>query len=66
LPQALKVSFGGGTVWDLELQVGRIGVLKQLLFILLFTLFMTVQWDFNRRHDDMFLKLGSFSLGAES
>lgn len=65
LPQALKVSFTGGTVMGLG--VAGLAVFGlSMLFILLFTWFMGGQWTSN---DDMTMvleALAGFSLGAES
>ena len=65
LPQALKVSFTGGTVMGLG--VAGLAVFGlSILFILLFTWFMGGNWTSN---DDMTMvleALAGFSLGAES
>ncbi|MEQ8629151.1 sodium-translocating pyrophosphatase [Ekhidna sp.] len=67
LPQALKVSFTGGTVMGLG--VAGLAVFGlSILFILLFQFFMGGQWTVNGVEDMTIVleALAGFSLGAES
>lgn len=67
LPQALKVSFTGGTVMGLGVAgLAVFGI--SMLFTILFTWFMGGQWTADGVHDmTMVLEaLAGFSLGAES
>ena len=65
LPEALKVSFGGGTVMGLG--VAGLAVLGlSLFFILFFQLFMGGVWTNNVDMTIVLETLAGFSLGAES
>ena len=65
LPNALKVSFGGGTVMGLG--VAGLAVLGlTLFFILFFQLFMGGQWTNTSDMTVVLEALAGFSLGAES
>lgn len=65
LPNALKVSFTGGTVMGLG--VAGLAVFGlSMLFILLFTWFMGGQWTSNSDMTMVLEALAGFSLGAES
>ncbi len=65
LPQALKVSFGGGTVMGLG--VAGLAVLGlSLLFYIFLSQFMGVDGDFYRNMTIVLETLAGFSLGAES
>lgn len=65
LPQALKVSFTGGTVMGLG--VAGLAVFGlSMLFILLFTWFMGGEWTSNEDMTMVLEALAGFSLGAES
>jgi K(+)-stimulated pyrophosphate-energized sodium pump len=67
LPQALKVSFGGGTVMGLG--VAGLAVLGLTgLFIILYHIFMNGAWTANGNEDmtTVLETLAGFSLGAES
>lgn len=65
LPQALKVSFGGGTVMGLG--VAGLAVLGLSLFFLIFvTMFITGKSDFYAEMTIVLEALAGFSLGAES
>lgn len=65
LPQALKVSFTGGTVMGLGVAgLAVFGI--SVLFILLFQWFMGGQWTSNSDMTIVLEALAGFSLGAES
>ena len=65
LPQALKVSFGGGTVMGLG--VAGLAVLGLTgFFIILYNLFMGGVWTSNDDMTKLLETLAGFSLGAES
>ena len=65
LPNALKVSFGGGTVMGLG--VAGLAVLGlTLFFIIFFQLFMGGEWTNTRDMTIVLEALAGFSLGAES
>jgi K(+)-stimulated pyrophosphate-energized sodium pump len=65
LPQALKVSFGGGTVMGLG--VAGLAVLGLTgFFILFFRIFMNGQWTSTEDMTVVLETLAGFSLGAES
>ena len=65
LPQALKVSFGGGTVMGLG--VAGLAVLGLTgFFIILYNLFMGGVWTSNEDMTKLLETLAGFSLGAES
>ena len=65
LPQALKVSFGGGTVMGLG--VAGLAVLGLTsFFILFFTIFMKGAWTNTEDMTKVLETLAGFSLGAES
>ncbi|MFZ4260814.1 sodium-translocating pyrophosphatase [Sphingobacterium sp. HJSM2_6] len=65
LPQALKVSFSGGTVMGLG--VAGLAVLGLSIFFLLFlNMFITDQGNFNYEMTIVLEALAGFSLGAES
>src|SRR6218665_959675 len=65
LPQALKVSFGGGTVMGMG--VAGLAVLGlSTLFIILFQWFMGGQWTSTADMTKVLEALAGFSLGAES
>ena len=65
LPQALKVSFGGGTVMGLG--VAGLAVLGlTAFFIIFFNIFMDGQWTSNDQMTIVLETLAGFSLGAES
>ena len=65
LPQALKVSFTGGTVMGLG--VAGLAVFGlSILFILLFQFFMAGKWTSNSDMTIILEALAGFSLGAES
>ncbi|MBK6448005.1 MAG: sodium-translocating pyrophosphatase [Saprospiraceae bacterium] len=65
LPQALKVSFGGGTVMGLG--VAGLAVLGLTsFFIILYHVFMGGQWTNNADMTILLETLAGFSLGAES
>ena len=65
LPEALKISFGGGTVMGLG--VAGLAVLGlSLFFILFFQLFMGGVWTNNVDMTTVLETLAGFSLGAES
>jgi len=65
LPQALKVSFGGGTVMGLG--VAGLAVLGLTgFFIILYNLFMGGSWTNNEDMTKLLETLAGFSLGAES
>jgi K(+)-stimulated pyrophosphate-energized sodium pump len=65
LPQALKVSFGGGTVMGLG--VGGLAVLGlTTFFIIFFNVFMGGIWTSNADMTIVLETLAGFSLGAES
>ncbi len=65
LPQALKVSFGGGTVMGLG--VAGLAVLGlTLFFIIFFQLFMGGEWTNTTDMTIVLEALAGFSLGAES
>jgi len=65
LPQALKVSFGGGTVMGLG--VAGLAVLGLTsFFIILYHVFMGGQWTNNNDMTILLETLAGFSLGAES
>lgn len=65
LPQALKVSFGGGTVMGLG--VAGLAVLGLSLFFLIFvSTFMGAEGSFYRNMTIVLEALAGFSLGAES
>lgn len=65
LPQALKVSFGGGTVMGLG--VGGLAVLGlTTFFIIFFNVFMGGVWTSNADMTIVLETLAGFSLGAES
>ena len=65
LPNALKISFGGGTVMGLG--VAGLAVLGlTLLFILFFHVFMGGVWTSNTDMTKVLETLAGFSLGAES
>ncbi len=65
LPQALKVSFGGGTVMGLG--VAGLAVLGLTgFFILFYNIFMGGQWTNSEQMTIVLETLAGFSLGAES
>lgn len=65
LPQALKVSFGGGTVMGLG--VAGLAVLGlTAFFIIFFQIFMDGQWTSTDQMTIVLETLAGFSLGAES
>ena len=65
LPQALKVSFGGGTVMGLG--VAGLAVLGlTLFFIVFYQMFMDGQWTSTMEMTIVLEALAGFSLGAES
>jgi K(+)-stimulated pyrophosphate-energized sodium pump len=65
LPQALKVSFGGGTVMGLG--VAGLAVLGLTgFFILFYNIFMGGQWTNSEQMTVVLETLAGFSLGAES
>lgn len=65
LPQALKVSFGGGTVMGLG--VAGLAVLGlTAFFIIFFNIFMDGQWTSTDQMTIVLETLAGFSLGAES